>query len=697
MPAAKRSPDAGAAARKPPAKKAPATKAAPRRPARTAAATPPAAVPQVLTGRFPVTDVRPTVESGRLPAKAVVGEVVPITVTAFREGHDSLGVDAVLVRPDGREHQRVRMADIGSGVDEWTALVSPDAEGDWSFRIESWGDPWGTWSHRAGLKVPAGVDIDIELAEGIHLLKRLSSTLPASAAEARTAIDSAINAMRNDRLPPVVRYSASQDAALRTIALDYPLRDSVTTCGPWPLRVERRRALVGAWYEFFPRSEGATAKKHGTFASAAKRLPAIAAMGFDVVYLPPIHPIGRTHRKGRNNALGAKASDPGSPWAIGSDTGGHDAVHPDLGTERDFGDFVRATHDLGMEVALDLALQASPDHPWVAAHPEWFTTRADGSIAFAENPPKKYQDIYPVNFDNDPEGIYAEVVRIVRHWMARDVRIFRVDNPHTKPLWLWQRLIAEINATDPDVIFLAEAFTRPPMMRALAESGFQQSYTYFTWRNDKRGLEDYFRELAGPAAAYMRPNVFVNTPDILTEYLQTGGPAAFAIRATVAATLSPTWGVYSGFELYERVAVREGSEEYVDSEKFELKPRNWAGAQKSGRTLAPYITQLNRLRRELAPLQDLRSLRFHHTEDDQVIAYSKAVGDDIVLVVCTLDPHQVRETTVWWDMPSLGMDWPDRFVARDRISGQDWTWGQATYVRFDPSVTVAHVVEVQTP
>ena len=652
-------------------------------------------VPTVLDGRFPVTDVSPSVEGGRLPAKAVVGEVVPVRVTAFREGHDALGVEVVLRGPDGRDRSRQRMVDSGNGLDQWIALISADGEGDWSFVIESWGDPWATWSHRAGIKVPAGLDIDLELSEGALLLERVSSSLPATQRAHQEAVQTALASLRNTALPPVVRYSATQDDAVTEVLAAFPLREGVTTSGPWPLMVERRRALVGAWYEFFPRSEGATARKSGTFATAAKRLPGIAAMGFDVVYLPPIHPIGTTHRKGRNNTLNAKAGDPGSPWAIGAPSGGHDTVHPDLGTAEDFADFVAAASTHGLEVAIDLALQASPDHPWVAAHPEWFTTRADGTIAFAENPPKKYQDIYPLNFDNDPEGLYAEVVRIVRLWMDRGIRIFRVDNPHTKPLWVWARLLPEIRATDPDVIFLAEAFTRPPMMRALAEVGFQQSYTYFTWRNDKRGLQDYFAELAGPASAYMRPNAFVNTPDILTEYLQRGGPAAFAIRATLAATLSPTWGVYSGFELFEGTPVREGSEEYLDSEKFEHRPRDWAKAAKTGRTLIPYITLLNELRRKLAPLQDLRSLRFHHTESDQVIAYSKRVGDEVTLVACTLDPYFTQETTVWWDMPALGMDWTDRFIAHDRISDESWTWGNATYVRFVPEAAVAHIAEVR--
>jgi len=671
-----------------PAKKAVAKKAVAKRPtvSPSPAPTEGVIVPPVLSGRYAIIDVFPAVESGRRPAKAVVGEHVPIHATAFRDGHDLLGVEAVLRDPQGREHQRRRLRDLGTGVDVWGGVVVPDHEGLWSFTIEAWGDPWATWLHRADIKVPAGIDMELELEEGALLLERVDADLTA-----------AIHTLRNTSLPPVVRLAAAHDDAVAAALSQTPLRDFVTTSGPWPLLVERRRALVGSWYEFFPRSEGAKGRplKSGTFATASKRLDAVAAMGFDVVYLPPIHPIGSAHRKGRNNTLTPGSGDPGSPWAIGSVAGGHDAIHPDLGTVDDFIAFVARTRELGMEVALDLALQASPDHPWVIAHPEWFTTRADGSIAFAENPPKKYQDIYPLNFDNDPDGLYAEVLRVVRHWMTIGVRIFRVDNPHTKPLWVWDRLITEVNSTDPDVLFLAEAFTRPPMMRALAEVGFQQSYTYFTWRNDKEGLESYFGELAGPASAYMRPNVFVNTPDILNEYLQTGGPPAFAIRATLAATLSPTWGVYSGYELFEGTAVKPGSEEYLDSEKYEYRPRDWAAAEKEGRSLAPYLTLLNSIRRDLAPLQDLRSLRFHRTDDPAIIAFSKQVGNEITLVACTLDPHHIHETTVWWDLPALGMDWQDRFIAHDHVTGQSFTWGQATYVRFDPDFTVGHIVQVR--
>lgn len=649
----------------------------------------------VLRGRFAILDVFPSVESGRRPAKAVVGEVVPITATAFREGHDSLAVEVVVQAPDGTVHSRQRMHAADDGMDHFTGSIVIDREGDWSFSIEAWDDPWGTWSHRAHIKVPANVDVDLELTEGALLLERFAKNLPRGSTQERQLLRTAARTLRDRKLPPNVRFAASHDDDIALIMDTHPLREGVTSSGPWPLRVERRRALVGAWYEMFPRSEGASVLEgtSGSFSTAARRLPAIAAMGFDVVYLPPIHPIGRSFRKGPNNALTTTEGDPGSPWAIGSPEGGHDTVHPDLGTLDDFHAFVEAARDVDLEIALDLALQASPDHPWVAEHPEWFTTRADGSIAYAENPPKKYQDIYPLNFDNDPEGLYAEVLRIVRFWMSQGIRIFRVDNPHTKPLWVWDRLFADIREIDPGVIFLAEAFTRPPMMRALAEVGFQQSYTYFTWRNDRPGLEQYMNELAGPASAYMRPNLFVNTPDILSEYLQYGGPGAFAIRATLASTLSPTWGLYSGFELYEHLAVRPGSEEYLDSEKYQVRPRDWSAVQPS---LAPYITTLNQIRREHPALQDLRSLHFHHPDNDQVIAYSKRVGDDVILVVCSVNPHYVQEATVWWDMPVLGLDWDDRFIAHDLLTGRNWTWERSHYVRLDPHDQVAHIVHLHS-
>jgi starch synthase (maltosyl-transferring) len=416
-------------------------------------------------------------------------------------------------------------------------------------------------------------------------------------------------------------------------------------------------------------------------------------MGFDVVYLPPIHPIGEVNRKGPNNTLGAASWDVGSPWAIGSRHGGHDAVHPELGTLADFIAFVDRARELGMEVALDFALQAAPDHPWVTEHPEWFTTKPDGSIAYAENPPKKYQDIYPINFDNDPKGIYAECLRLLEHWIGAGVKIFRVDNPHTKPINFWQWLIAETKKRHPDVLFLAEAFTRPAMMHELAKVGFTQSYTYFTWRNEKWEVEEYAGQLVG-SGHYMRPNFFVNTPDILPEYLQHGGPASFRIRAVLASTLSPTWGVYSGYELYEHLPVRPGSEEYLDSEKYQLRPRDFAQAEVEGRSLAPLITTLNEIRRRHPALQQLRNLYFHGVDNDAITCFSKRDEDsgDVVLVVCSTDAHNVREGTTSLDLAALGVAL-DRFGARDLLTGEVFDWGRNNYVRLDQH-RPAHIFEI---
>lgn len=646
-------------------------------------------------GRFPIFDVWPAVEHGLRPAKAVVGERLTVKAGANREGHDALGVSVVLTSPSGAE-TTTRAQLIAN--DYYAADVRPDAMGDWTFRIEAWDDPWATWRHAAGLKVPAGVDVELELLEGALLLEEaLRTSLLDANEESQGLARIAQRALREVGADPLGRLRMALDPKLDRVLHNFPIRRFVTRSAEFPLRVERQRALYGSWYEFFPRSEGATLEPYrsGTFQTARKRLAAVAAMGFHVVYLPPIHPIGETNRKGRNNTLTPSPDDVGSPWAIGSTAGGHDAVNPELGTLADFKEFLADATALGMEIALDLALQASPDHPWVKAHPEWFKQRADGSIAYAENPPKKYQDIYPLYFDQDPEGLYAEILRVVRFWMSHGVRIFRVDNPHTKPVWLWQRLIADVNATDPDVIFLAEAFTAPAMMRMLAEVGFQQSYTYFTWRNDKWSLTEYIKELSGPASAYMRPNFFANTPDINPGYLQHSGPAGFAIRATLAATLSPTWGIYSGFELYEATPLKEGGEEYLNSEKFELRPRDWEAAAAEGRTLAPYITRLNELRRDHPALQSLRDVVFHQSDDDEVIAFSKSDGDDTVLVICTLDPHGSRNTWVHLDMPALGFDWDDRVYGHDLVTDTTWTWEKDVHVHIDPYRSVAHIVTLR--
>ncbi|WP_330173533.1 alpha-1,4-glucan--maltose-1-phosphate maltosyltransferase [Streptomyces sp. NBC_01498] len=650
-----------------------------------------------MIGRIPVLDVRPLVSCGKRPAKAVSGETFQVTATVFREGHDAVGANVVLRGPDGRPGPWTPMRELAPGTDRWGADVTPTSEGRWTYRVEAWSDPLATWRHAAEIKIPAGIDIDLVLTEGAALHERAAAGVPKR--EGRETVLAAADALRDARRSPADRLAAALTAETYEVLSRHPLRELVSASKPVKLQVERERALYGSWYELFPRSEGAVvtpgeAPVSGTFRTAAERLPAVAAMGFDVVYLPPIHPIGTTHRKGPDNTLTPGPHDVGVPWAIGSADGGHDAIHPDLGTIEDFDAFVAKAASLRMEIALDFALQCSPDHPWVKEHPEWFHHRADGTIAYAENPPKKYQDIYPIAFDSDMDGLVAETLRVLRYWMDHGVRIFRVDNPHTKPVVFWERVIDGINATDPDVIFLAEAFTRPAMMHTLGAIGFQQSYTYFTWRTGKRELTDYVTELSGEAASYMRPNFFVNTPDILHAYLQDGGRPAFEVRAVLAATMVPSWGVYAGYELLENAPAKPGSEEYLHSEKYELRPRNWDAAEREGRTIAPLITTLNRIRRRHPALQQLRNIHFHDADNDSVIAYSKrsGPGSDVVLVVVNLDPHHTQEATVSLDMPRLGLDWHETVPVRDELTGEIYHWGRANYVRLEPGVTPAHIV-----
>jgi starch synthase (maltosyl-transferring) len=668
-----------------------------------------------MIGRIPIQDISPVVECGRWPAKAAAGETFEISATVFREGHDAVAAGVVLTGPEGTRGRLLPMRETVPGTDSWAVDVTLPSEGNWHFRVEAWSDPIATWLHDAAIKIPRGIDVDLMCAEGARVFERAARAVRPAGCEKcahRAALQSVADRLRDEELDPRARLAMAQLPETASLLAAHPLRDMVTRGPRFRVRVDRRRALFGSWYEFFPRSEGAvleegTAPKSGNFRTAAERLPAVAGMGFDVVYLPPIHPIGETFRKGRNNTLHPEPYDVGSPWAIGSEDGGHDAIHSDLGTLDDFDAFVRRARGLGLEVALDLALQCSPDHPWVKEHPEWFTIRADGSIAYAENPPKKYQDIYPLNFDKDPEGVYTEVRRVVRHWMDHGVRIFRVDNPHTKPVAFWERLLADINATDPDVVFLSEAFTRPPMLRGLAKVGFHQSYTYFTWKNSKSDLEGYLDELSHETSHYLRPNLFVNTPDILHEYLQNGGLPAFNIRAVLAALASPSWGVYAGYELAENTPIRPGSEEYLHSEKFELRPRDWATAEREGRSLAPFITQLNLFRRAHPAVQELRNLRFHNVDHPDMICFSKRLPGaydpstrrhglgDVVLVVVNLDPHNTHEATVWLDMPGLGLDWGTEFLVDDELSGESYHWRQSNYVRLDPHINPAHVLSLR--
>ncbi len=654
-----------------------------------------------MTGRFPIEDVSPVVECGRYPAKAVVGELVPVAATAYREGHAALGCTVAWWGPDRQPRPAVRMRPGEPGLDRWHATITPDATGSWSFAVEAFHDPYLTWRDAVTKKLDAGQgleDLAADLVEGQQILEAALATAPSPA---HTRLKNAAAGLADSQIPLFARISPA--LAVADLLWEHPVRELVTRSTEYPIWVDRQRALFSAWYEFFPRSEGVPVPapgepaEHGTFATAQARLPGVAAMGFDVLYLPPIHPIGRINRKGRNSTLVAEPDDVGSPWAIGSAEGGHDAIHPGLGTEADFRDFIAAAREVGLEVAMDLALQTAPDHPWATEHPEWFTHRPDGSIAYAENPPKKYQDIYPLNFDNDPEGIRAEILRIVLHWVGLGIRAFRVDNPHTKPLNFWHWLIGEVKRVEPDVLFLAEAFTRPAVMHGLGKIGFTQSYTYFTWRTTAADLREYCEELVA-GADHMRPNFWPNTPDILHETLQHGGPPMFRIRAVLASMLSPSWGMYAGYELFEHEA-RRGAEEYLDNEKFQLRPRDWAGQEAAGRSLAGFIGQLNTIRRDNPALHWLRNLHFHDIDNDALLCWSKrdpATGNT-VLVVCSFDPANVQWGNTTLDMPALGMDWPDRFTVRDELTGATYDWGQRNAVRLDPYLVPAHVFTVHHP
>jgi starch synthase (maltosyl-transferring) len=651
-----------------------------------------------VSGRIAIDEVTPAVSCGKYPSKAVIGEQLPVGATVWREGHDALGATVVWRGPGNAAPRHVRMQPGPPGSDRFVATVVPDQVGWWSFRIDGWADPWESWRHALEVKIEAGqteAELQNDLITGARLMER-AARRPGQQLH-RTALSAAAAALRDTGRRLEERVGPALSALVIRILTADPLRDLITKGASHKVWVDRPEALFSSWYEFFPRSTGgwdAEGKPvHGTFVTAARELDRIAGMGFDVVYLPPIHPIGEVNRKGPNNTTEARPDDVGSPWAIGSADGGHDAVHPQLGTLEDFEAFVARARELGMEVALDFALQCAPDHPWAKEHQEWFTIRPDGSIAYAENPPKRYQDIYPLNFDSDPRGIYQEMLRVLVFWVQRGVRIFRVDNPHTKPPDFWEWLIWQVKDRYPDVLFLAEAFTRPARLYGLARLGFTQSYTYFTWRTTKQELTEYALELASKLDE-CRPNFFVNTPDILHASLQYGGPGMFAIRAALAATLAPSWGVYSGFELYENTPLRPGSEEYLNSEKYQLRPRDFAGALAQGRSLEPWIARLNAIRRAHPALQQLRTLRFHVADNDLLLAYSKVdpTSGDTVICVVTLDPFTTVSGTVSLDLPALGMNWSDRFDVHDEVSGETYRWGAVNFVQLQPWRAVAHIL-----
>nr|WP_259559506.1 alpha-1,4-glucan--maltose-1-phosphate maltosyltransferase [Brachybacterium sillae] len=653
-------------------------------------------------------EVGPVVDGGRFPASCAEGEPVRFTAGAFREGHDKMGVQLVLIDPEGTEHVH-SMTCVNPGLDAWETWAAPDRTGRWSFRVEAFSAPYATWAQVAEVKIPAGLDEDLVAAEGVQVLQRVVEEAAAGArpaADGRLA-DAAIDALRDHRLSADARVAPALADDVRAMMHERPLRDGLTAAGPFRLTVHRRRALYGSWYEIFPRSLGAHYDPEaggwisGTLRSAAEELPRIADMGFDVVYLTPIHPIGTRFRKGRNNTLDARPGDPGSPYAIGAAEGGHDAIHPDLGTIEDFDAFVARAKELGLEVAMDIALQCSPDHPWVTEHPEWFVVRPDGTIAYAENPPKKYQDIYPLSFDTDYEGLYAAIRDMLEYWVEHGVTLFRVDNPHTKPVRFWEELLAEFDRTHPEVIFLAEAFTRPMMMHTLAKVGYHQSYTYFTWRESAQELREYLEELVD-AAHYMRPSFWPTTHDILTPFMSEGGRPAFALRAILAATLVPTWGIYSGYELVEDVP-RPGAQEQIDNEKYEYKPRDFSGALASGRSLEPLLRDLNRIRRDHPSLQQLTTIHFHGADDPRLLVFSKHLPAefsptgraDTVLVVSTTQAHGEVWSSIHLDLGALGL--PDGFEVEDLLTGERFSWGAHPFVILDPAHRPAHILRVVRP
>jgi starch synthase (maltosyl-transferring) len=632
--------------------------------------------------RIQILNPAPMIDCGRFAAKRTVGEWVDVSADVFRDGHEIIRAVVRYRGPgEGDWHEApMRWIDRDVDGDRWASAYEVDRVGRWEFTFEAWSDLLATWRDELRRKVEAGQhDLRGELSEGVVLLEEARDR--ANGAD-RRLIEHVLGTLTDDGTPDEAKHDAVLGPELLAAVERHPDRhDRARLDRILPLEVERERARFGTWYELFPRS-------FGGFEGVRRRLPKLAELGFDVLYLPPIHPIGKTNRKGRNNSLEAAPGDPGSPWAIGSEEGGHEAVNTELGTLEEFERLVLEAREHGLEIALDFAIQCSADHPWLREHPEWFNRRPDGTLKYAENPPKRYQDIFNVNWDcEDWRGLWEGLRNVLVVWIERGVRIFRVDNPHTKPLPFWEWLVGEIRAQYPDVIFLSEAFTRRVKMRALAKAGFSQSYTYFTWKNSRHELTEYVHELAySGMQEYCRPNFFVNTPDILNEYLVHGGPPAFMTRLVLAATLSPTYGIYSGFEHFENVPLAADSEEYLNSEKYEIKRRELDGP------LLPTVARINRIRRENPALQHLSNITFLETENEGLIAYHKRWGDNVVIVVVCLDPHWPQEgvavVPAW-----LGL--PPAFAVEDMLDGQryDWRLGR-NFVRLGPGERMAHVLRM---
>ncbi|HUF29425.1 MAG TPA: alpha-1,4-glucan--maltose-1-phosphate maltosyltransferase [Gemmatimonadaceae bacterium] len=648
----------------------------------------------VAAERYPhlvIECVQPELDCGRFPVKRVIGDEMQVGADIFKDGHDLIAGRILYRGPDETDWRSTPLTH-DYNRDRWLGSLTLDRIGMWTYTVEAWTDVFRTWRSELEKKISAGQNVTSELLEGAQHVATAART--AKFGEPRTTLTKTAAQLRDESIDPTVRAGAALAPGLLALMEEH-LRPRSPARYERELRVwvDRERARFAAWYELFPRSTGPDASTHGTFETAAKALDRIAALGFDVVYLPPVHPIGIASRKGKNNTLEPGPSDPGSPWAIGGPSGGHTAIAAELGTIEDFDRFVRRAGELGMEVALDYALQCSPDHPWLKEHPDWFFVRPDGTLKYAENPPKKYQDIYPLDFwCDDRQSLWSACRDIFLYWLEHGVRTFRVDNPHTKPMAFWEWVIPEVQRHHPEAIFLAEAFTRPKRMKHLAKLGFTQSYTYFTWRNSAEELREYLTELAQtPMREYFRGNLFVNTPDILHEYLVSGGPHAFRIRLLLAATLSPVYGIYSGFELYENVPLKPGSEEYLHSEKYELRPRDYSVPG----NLDADIRRVNAVRRQSRALQHYDNLTFGESENPNVLVYAKTSPTDDLVIAVTTHPHVPQETIITVPLAALGIGADQHYVVEDLLTGARYTWhGARNYVRLDPASEPGHVLRI---
>lgn len=674
-------------------------------------------------GRIVVMDVTPSAEQGMFPARVELGEPFEVTAQVFIEGRTKVGATAVLRNPRGREMQRAAMTCANPGLDRWTVMLQAGEHsdlkpwdedyaavkrqlGEWTVTIEGWEDTYTSWLHDARIKVQVGDDVENALETGAEMLNRWAHTADAHlSARDRKHLEQAAERMSDKERPASARLAEADNPRIEALHKTHPLRDGISESRPQRFKVERPKSSFAAWYQFFPRSEGAYRAEDGTivqgnFKTALTGLDRAAEEGFDIVYLPPIFPIGVTNRKGRNNSLVAGPHDPGSPFGIGSELGGHDTVDPLLGTMDDFKAFVAHAHELGLEIALDFALQCSPDHPWVKQHPNWFRIKPDGTIAFAENPPKKYQDIYPIDFNADMPGIEREVERIMNLWIEAGVTIFRIDNPHTKPVRFWQDVIAAVTKKHPEVLFLAEAFTRPGMMRALSYVGFTQSHCYFPWRNTKEELAEYLLETNGNEGYYQHNTFWPTTPDILTAYVRDNGIAGHAVRAVLAAMGSPSWGIYNGYELIEN-RQRPGFEEQIDNEKYEIKVRDWKEADKYG--IAELLGSLNEIRRNHPATRSYHNLTVLPTSDPSILAFARhtpaeltGTGQaDTLIVVVNLDGYNAHQSTVHIELPELGLPTDRAVTVRDELTGREFQWGWDNFVSLAPWADVAHILSVQ--